>query len=132
GWVEAVAFFEQALEAETEPQKRWPVAMALGEVHFADGNMAPASEAFRLALSLARDLDDPAKVELAQLALARAQLPQARFAEVRRLAEQVTEAATSHESRAAAEFLVATSYSLEGSDLSSAGEHLGLAESELR
>src|SRR5205085_9257647 len=54
GWVEAVAFFEQALEAETEPQKRWPVAMALGEVHFADGNMAPASDAFRLALSLAR------------------------------------------------------------------------------
>jgi DNA-binding SARP family transcriptional activator len=132
GWAEAVAFFEQALEAESEPAQRWAIAMALGEAHFSDGSMAPASEAFRLALSLARDLSHPQKIEQAGLALARAQLPQARFEEVRRLARQVRNAATSHESMAAAEFLIGVSYSLEGSDLASAGEHLELAERELR
>ena len=61
GWAEAVAFFEQALEAESDPAQRWATAMALGQAHFNAGNGAPAAEALRLALSLARDLDELAE-----------------------------------------------------------------------
>jgi tetratricopeptide (TPR) repeat protein len=94
--------------------------------------MAQASEAYRLALDLALNTEDQAQIESTQLALARAQLPQARFAEARRLANQVLQTATSPETIAMAEFTLSTADSLEGADLHGALEHVRTAETQLR
>ncbi len=103
-WAEASAFFEQALAAEENPARRLAITTALGNAHSAAGNMAQASEAYRLALELALTTEDQGLIESTQLALARAQLPQARFAEARRLANQVLQTATSPDTIAMAEF----------------------------
>jgi len=131
-WAEASAFFEQALAAEENPARRLATATALGNAHYAAGNMAQASEAYRLALELALSTEDQALIESTQLALARAQLPQARFAEARRLANQVLQTATSPDTIAMAEFTLSTADSLEGADLRSAIEHVDKAEKQLR
>jgi DNA-binding SARP family transcriptional activator/predicted ATPase len=131
-WAEAVAFFEQALPAEDDPDRRQAIAAALGDAHFSAGNMAPSSEAYRLALTLALDAEEQDPIESIQLKLARAQLPQARFAEAKRLARQVLESATEPETVAAAEFILGTAFSLEGADLASATQHLEAAASRLR
>jgi len=131
-WAEAAAFFEQALAAEDNPQRRQAIATALGEAQFAAGNNAQASEAYRLALELALEAEEQAPIEALQLALARAQIPQARYAEVRRLANQVRQTATSPETIAMAEFTLSTADSLEGADLQSATEHVQVAEQQLR
>jgi DNA-binding SARP family transcriptional activator/predicted ATPase len=131
-WAEAAAFFEQALAAEENPSRRRATAAALGDAHYSAGNMAQASEAYRLALELALNTEDQALIESTQLALARAQIPQARFAEVRRLANQILQTATSPETIALAEFTLSTADSLEGADLLSATEHVQAAEKQLR
>ena len=131
-WAEAAAFFEQALAAEEHPARRLAIATALGDAQFAAGNNAQASEAYRLALELALNSEDQAHIESIQLALARAQLPQARFAEARRLGNQILQTATSPDTIAMAEFLLSTADSLEGADLHSAQEHVQAAERQLR
>lgn len=131
-WTEAAAFLEQALQATAGAAERQAIAQRLGEVYLNAGESAHAAETLRLALTMARDRDDQAGVELIQLQLARAQLTQARYAEVRRLAEQVLGATPSDENAAAAEFLVGTAYSLEGADLASASAHLQAALDRLR
>jgi DNA-binding SARP family transcriptional activator/tetratricopeptide (TPR) repeat protein len=131
-WAEASAFFEQALAAEENPARRLATATALGNAHYSAGNMAQASEAYRLALELAFSTEDQALIESTQMALARAQLPQARFAEARRLARQILQTATSPETIAMAEFTLSTADSLEGADLRSAIEHVDAAEKQLR
>lgn len=131
-WAEASAFFEQALAAEERPARRLAIATALGDAQYAAGNNAQASEAYRLALELALNSEDQARIESTQLALARAQLPQARFAEARRLANHVLQTATSPETIAMAEFTLSTADSLEGADLHSALEHVQAAETQLR
>ena len=131
-WAEASAFFEQALAAEENPARRLDIATALGNAHYAAGNMAQASEAYRLALELALNTEEPAVIEATQLALARAQLPQARFSEARRLANQILQTAASPATIAMAEFTLSTADSLEGADLRSASEHVQAAEAQLR
>ncbi len=131
-WAEAMAFFEQALAAEENPARRQAIAAALGDAHFGAGSMAQASEAYRLALELALNTEDQTLIESTQLALARAQLPQARFAEARRLANQILHTATSPDTIAMAEFALSTADSLEGADLRSAIEHVKAAEKQLR
>ena len=131
-WAEASAFFEQALAAEQNPARRLAIATALGNAHYVAGNMAQASEAYRLALELALNSEEQPAIESTQLALARAQLPQARFAEARRLANQVLQTAISPDTIAMAEFTLSTADSLEGADLRSALEHVDKAEQKLR
>jgi tetratricopeptide (TPR) repeat protein len=131
-WAEAVAFFEQALQSEDDPDRRQAIATALGDAHFSAGNMAQSSEAYRLALTLALDAEEQDPIESIQLKLAGAQLPQARFAEAKRLARQVLDTATAPETVATAEFILGTAFSLEGADLAAATEHLEAAASRLR
>jgi predicted ATPase len=131
-WTEAAAFFEQALQATPQPRERLAIAGRLGEVYLNAGEGARAAEALRLALTMARDQDDQDAVQAIQLLMARAQLTQARYAEVRRLAEQVLAATPSDENGVSAEFLIGASHSLEGADLSSASTHLQAALDRLR
>jgi tetratricopeptide (TPR) repeat protein len=123
-WAEAIAFFEQALHATAHRDQRLELALQLGEVNFSAGHLASSAEAFSLAHTLALELEDDAQVETTSLALARTQLSQARYAEVRRLAGQVLNAATAPLVAAQAEFILGTAYSLEGADLSQATQHL--------
>jgi predicted ATPase len=131
-WAEAAAFFEQALAAVEKPAQRQAIALALGDAQLSAGNAAQASEAFRQALDLAFNLEDQALIEVAQMRLIQAQIPQARYAEVRHLAKQVLQNATSPEVKAMAEFSLSTADSLEGGDLQSATEHAQAAEQYLR
>jgi tetratricopeptide (TPR) repeat protein len=123
-WAEAIDFFEQALHAAAEPAQRLALAQQLGEAHFAAGHIDSAAEAQSLAHRLALDLEDDARVEATALALARTQLSQARYGEVRRLAGQVLASDPPPLIAAQAEFAIATAYSLEGADLVQASAHL--------
>jgi tetratricopeptide (TPR) repeat protein len=104
----------------------------LGDAHFAAGHIDQAAESFSLARTLARDLDDTLGMEAATLALARTQLSQARYAEVRGLAQQVLAGAPAPLSAALAEFIIGTAYSIEGADLTQASQHLLAAEHHLQ
>jgi DNA-binding SARP family transcriptional activator len=126
-WTEAAAFFEQALQATSLPRERLAIARRLGEVYRNAGDVTRAAETLRLALALARDHDDQEAIEAVQLQMAEAHLSQARYAELRRIAEQVLATTTSGVNTVTAEFLLGASYSLEGADLASAAAHLQAA-----
>jgi predicted ATPase len=80
-WAEAIAFYEQALDAESDDAQRTAIFIALGDARFHKGDFAQASDAFRTAIDLARVRADLPGLELAYLALNQSLLPQARFAE---------------------------------------------------
>ena len=125
-WDEASAFFEQALKG-LRGQARLPALMALAETYSKPGKIARAAEVLRQALALAQSAERPAlPPEEINLALARALLPQARYAEVTEIARQLGGAGRPHS--AAAELLWGTALAMEGADLDSAGEHLAAAE----
>ncbi len=126
-WAEAIAFFEQALAAESGAAKRQAVLMALGEARTNHGAAAQASDAFRAAFEIALGRGDLEQADLAQLALARSFLRQARFAEAIAVVREVLDRARS-QSLVNAEFTWGTALSLEGADLASAVEHLQKAE----
>jgi DNA-binding SARP family transcriptional activator len=127
-WSEAIAFYELALPGEERPAQRIRLYLALGYGHYRAGQMAASSEALRLALSLATQAEDVDAVETAQLALARAHLGQARFAEASRLARDLSAHTDDPRVAAAAEFTWATVLSVEGADLPGALEHLARVE----
>jgi DNA-binding SARP family transcriptional activator len=125
-WKEAIAFYEQAV-AGAHDGGRLDVLMALGEARFLAGASARAAEAYQEALALGEARGDTAKANAARLALGRALLTQARYAEVIELAQQVR-AANRPSDGAQAELLWATALSIEGADLEAAAEHLRAAE----
>lgn len=129
-WAEAIAFYEQALQGVSGPQ-RLPIWLALGEAHMRSGQFARASESYRDALRWVEgDSSDPTDAESAdeiRLALARSLVTQARFAEVISLAQQVLQGGRNGSARAA-QLMWGTALSLEGSDLEGAAEHLKAAE----
>ncbi len=129
-WKEAIAFYEQALQAESDEVKRKEIYMALGEAHLQFGESAQASEWLRAALALALAQRDGAAVDAARLALSRSLLGQARFAEALELAQQVLETG-SPDNAVMAEFAWGTALSLEGADLDGAAEHLQRAASRI-
>lgn len=131
-WTEAAAFFEQALQATESARQRLDLAQQLGEVYLNAGDANRASEVLRLALTLARDQGDDAQVEAVQLLMAQVRLYQARYGEVRGLAQQVLAGTASADRAATAEFLIGTADSLEGADLASASQHLRAALERLR
>ncbi len=126
-WAEAIAFFEQALAAESGAAKRQAILIALGEARTNHGAAAQASDAFRAAFEIALGRGDLEQADLAQLALARSFLRQARFAEAIAGVREVLARGRS-QSFANAEFTWGTALSLEGADLASAVEHLQKAE----
>jgi DNA-binding SARP family transcriptional activator len=119
-WKEAIAFYKQALEGESDPKRRVEILLALGEAHDRAGEIAQAVETLRQALPFAEALGSENTV---RLALARALMGQARFAEAIALTQQVT-ASGDQENLLAAEFIWGTSLSIEGADLDGATEHL--------
>jgi tetratricopeptide (TPR) repeat protein len=121
-WREAAALFEQALSGAAEEQ-RAVILMELGEAHFRIGQAAQSSEAYRQALNLARAQGDEAMAADAQMALGRALIIQARYAEAIELARQIC-ASRQPAQAAHAELLWGTALSLEGADLTGAAEHL--------
>ena len=131
-WNEAVGFYELALPGASDPAQRLRLYMALGYAHMRAGHSAPSSENLRLALTLAMEQEDTEAVEAAQLALARAHLDQARFAEGLRLARELRANTEDPHMAASAEFVWATLLSVEGADLAGAAEHLAGVEALLQ
>ena len=130
-WTEARAFYEQALNAETDEAQRLAILIALGKARLQAGELAKSSEAFRAALTLAETRADVDGADAARLELVESLLPQARFAEAIALVQQVR-AEGQHENAANAEFLWGVALNLEGADLAGAVGHFKKAESLLR
>lgn len=80
-WMEAIAYYEQALSTETGVEQRAAILIALGTAFFHKGEFAQASNAFTSAIELARSHNDLVNLEAAYLGLNLSLLPQSRFAE---------------------------------------------------
>jgi len=80
-WVEAIAYYEQALSTETDVKQRTAILVALGTARFHKGEFAQASNTFTSAIDLARPHNDLVNMEAAYLGLNLSLLPQSRFAE---------------------------------------------------
>jgi tetratricopeptide (TPR) repeat protein len=93
--------------------------------------MGESAEAYRDALQSARATGDTRAADEAALALARALMSQARFAEGIALARQVLETG-SLASACKAEFQIGAILSIEGADLAAASQHLEAAEALCR
>ncbi len=126
-WPEAAELYTQALVG-APPTQRSAILIKLGEVRLQSGAATLAAEAFREAMAVAQTPRDAA---LARLALARALIPQGRYAEVIELVNQIDSTAHPRD-QAAALFLWGTALSLEGADLTAAAERLRAAEHVLR
>ena len=125
-WSEASTFYEMALNGSPEDQK-FSILMALGETHLQAGRAVQGSEIIRDALNLALAGGEQSKISAARLALARSNLPQARYEEAISLARRVREEGLPEDAMQA-EFIWGTALSLEGEDLGSAATHLKMAE----
>jgi MalT-like TPR region len=126
-WSEASEFYELALQG-LAGSARLPALQGLSEAYSRAGNYARACEVLRDALAEAEAADaDQAQSEQLRLALARGLMPQARYAEVIELAEQVGGSCTPA-SAVTAELLWGTALSLEGASLEEAAVHLQNAE----
>jgi predicted ATPase/DNA-binding SARP family transcriptional activator len=90
-WVEAVAFYQQALEFEADPAKRAGIFLEMGTARLHKGDFAQASDDYRTAVDLAAARRDWSLLEAAHLALNQSFLPQARFAEAIALAKELRE-----------------------------------------
>ncbi len=135
-WAEASAFFEQALQGETDEARRQDLYLSLGGAHMQAGMAAQASEALRQAEAIARARGDLAGAEAAQLELAQSLIFQARYEEVIELAQSLlvgekTASQAAHVA-ASAEAVWGTALSLEGADLAGAADHLQKAAVRLR
>lgn len=119
-WKEAIAFYQQALEGDPDPERRVEILLALGEAYERSGAVAQAVETYRQALPLA---EAEGRGDEARLALANSLMGQGRFAESIALTRQVA-AGSNRELALAAEFTWGTALSIEGADLDSATEHL--------
>ncbi|MGQ9774078.1 MAG: ATP-binding protein, partial [Chloroflexus sp.] len=118
-WPEAAEFYAQAL-AGLPASQRSATLVRLGEARLQAGAPAAAVDAFRDAIAAAQT---PKEALAARLALARALIPQGRYAEVIALVSQVEPTAHPHD-QATALFLWGTALSLEGADLAGATERL--------
>lgn len=125
-WPEAAEFYAQALAGAPATQ-RSSILLKLGEARLQSGAAALAAEAFRDAMTAAPTAYDAL---VARLALARALIPQGRYADVIALVSQPDPAAPPKE-QATALFLWGTALSLEGADLYGAAERLTAAEQVL-
>jgi len=126
-WPEAAELYSQALRGAPAAQ-RSSILIKLGEVRLQSGAATLAADAFREAMAVAQTLRDTL---LARLALARALIPQGRYAEVIELVHRPDPSAHPKE-QATALFLWGTALSLEGADLDAAAERLLAAEQVLR
>jgi predicted ATPase len=124
-WQEAITFYRMALVGRPTSE-RLPITIELGEAlsHIGD----PATiETYHQAIGLAQALGEHAALDAARLALGRALIQQARYAEVIALVRQIRE--QGHPGSAVrAELVWGIALSVEGADLAAASQHLLIAE----
>ncbi len=127
-WQEAIDFYEQALQADLPDLERAAILMDLGVARLRAGETILASETYRAALKLCDP--DSLEADRVRLALARALLNQARYAEAIELVKQVRDAGRP-DMVISAEMQWGTTLSVEGADLIEATAHLRRAEALL-
>lgn len=130
-WNEAIGFYEMALKG-LAPAERLPAWLALADAHAKAGHFPQAYDVLHQALAWIDEHPQSAAARPGvQLAMARALLPQARYAEAIALAQDIC-AADSPESGIAAELVWGTALSIEGADLIEADQRLQTAEARWR
>ena len=131
-WVEALAFYKQALELETVDTERTPIFLAMGTAHIYKGDFALASEDFRSALELAEASRNLPLLEEAHLGLIRSFFPyQTRFTEAVETSKKLRESGPP-ELAVCAEFVWGTSLAIDSAHPVEAEYHLREAERLLR
>ena len=90
-WVEAIAFYEQALETQADPVRRMEILTAMGTARFHKGDFARATQDLYAAIELGRGRSDLPALEAAYMALTLSLLPQLRFAEVIALGRELVQ-----------------------------------------
>ncbi|HLO18295.1 MAG TPA: AAA family ATPase, partial [Anaerolineales bacterium] len=126
-WVEAIAFYEQALTLETDEAQRASIFLEMGEARFHKGDFAQSSKDYRTAVDLAQAKGDWSLLVAAHLALNRSLLPQARFAEAIALAKELRESGPL-ELSLCAELIWGTALSVESAHPLESEYHLHEAE----
>lgn len=126
-WVEALAFYNQALELETVELERAPIFLAMGDAHYHKGDFAQASKDYQSAIDLALVSHAWHLLEDANLGLNLSFFPQARFAEAIAVAKKLRESGPL-ELAVCAEFTWGTSLSIESAHPAESEYHLNEAE----
>ncbi len=126
-WVEAIAFYQQALTRETDDTKRAEILIAVGAAHFHKGDFAAASNDYQLALELLQACQDWSLLEDAYMGLAISLYPQARFGEAIDMAKRLREKGPP-ELGLCAEFIWGASLGVESAHPQEAEAHLRKAE----
>jgi DNA-binding SARP family transcriptional activator len=126
-WVEALAFYRQALELEQEDEKRIPTLLAMGTAHFHKGDFALATKDYQSAVEFAGASQDLPRLEEAYLGLSLSLYPQARFAEAVEMAKELRQSGPP-ELAPCAEFVWGASLGVESAHPVEAEHHLREAE----
>jgi tetratricopeptide (TPR) repeat protein len=126
-WNEALAFYQQALQANPGPAEALALRLAMGEARFHSGDFAGATDDYRAAIPLAEAQHDLSSLEAAYLALNVALLPQARYAESIALGRALRESGPP-ELAACAELILAAALSVESAHPVEAEYHIREAE----
>lgn len=90
-WVEAIAFYEQAISLEREDAKRIPIYLAMSVAHFHKGDFSLSAEDCRPAIQLSRANADWQMLESACYQFITTLRPQARYLEIIALAKEMIE-----------------------------------------
>jgi len=131
-WVEALAFYKQALDLETVDAVRTQILLAMGTAHIYKGDVELASEDFRSALELAEVSQNLPLLEEAYLGFIRSCFfHQARFIEAVETSKKLHESGPP-ELTVCAEFLLGTSLAIDSAHPVEAEYHLREAERLLR
>ena len=130
-WVEALAFYDQALELETVELERAPIFLAMGDAHYHKGDFALASKDYQSAIDLASLSHDWNLLEDAYIGLNMSFFPQARFAEAIAVAKKLRESGPP-ELAVCAEFTWGAGLGIESAHPVEAEYHLREAERLLR
>jgi len=130
-WVEAIAFFKQALALESDSTERAQIFLAMGAAHFHKGDFALASKDYQSAVELAQASQDWPLLEEAHLGLNLSFIPQARFMEAVEAAMELRQSGPP-ELAVCAEFIWGASLGVESAHPIEAERHLREAERLLR
>jgi DNA-binding SARP family transcriptional activator len=131
-WVEALAFYKQALALESDGMERARIFLAMGTAHIYKGDFDLASEDYRSALELAEASQNLPLLEEAYLGLVRSFFPhQARFTEAVETSKRLRESGPP-ELAVCAEFVLGTSLAMDSAHPVEAEYHLRGAERLLR
>jgi len=126
-WAEAIAFYQQALQAEPAHAERQAIYLALGHAHFHSSLLAEATQDFYAAAQLAQPGEPWQNLEAAYLGLNTAFMGLSRFAENNALAGELLRSGPP-ELALVAEFILGAGLSVEGAHPLEAEEHVRAAE----